>query len=148
MNGSVRAFPGDDLLVKIRRRPATPLLWALARRLERFDAARLRERIRAGEEVAAGLPPTLGHPGAAAQSRTHWVFPVLAEDPVGLVAVLRDAGFDASRVTSGIGPVAAPPDRPELDPVAARHLAASVVFLPVYPELPATERRRLLEVLG
>lgn len=147
VNGSVRAFPGDDLLRKVRHRPATPLLWMLVHRLDCFDTARLRERARAGEEVAAGLPPTLFHPGGAALSRTHWVFPVLTADPTGLVAALRRAGFDASTATSAIRPVAAPADRPELDPVAARQLVASVVFLPVYPELPEEERGRLLEVL-
>jgi perosamine synthetase len=147
VSGSVRAFPGPDLLSKIRRRPAAPLLWLLGRRLERFDDVRLERRVRAGDHVAGHLPGRLFHPGGAALDPTHWVFPVLSDHPRRLIDALRASGFDAARATSGIGTVAAPPGRPDLRAIEAERLLASVVFLPVYPELAESERDRLLAEL-
>jgi dTDP-4-amino-4,6-dideoxygalactose transaminase len=147
VNRSVRAFPGDALLGQIRQRPSAPLLWLLAWRVRAFDGQRVLRRAEAGEDVLAKLPAGLMHPGADALDRTHWVFPVLADRPDELVARLRAEGFDAARATSGIAAVAAPPDRPHLRPVEAERIMRSVVFLPVYPELAADERERMLEVI-
>jgi len=139
VNGAVRAFPASggatkDLFRKIRRRPSAPLLALLARRLRNFDAGRLARRARSGERVAWRLPATVHRPGGLALSRTHWLFPVVAPDPEGLVSALRRRGFDASRATSNIAPVPAPPDL--LAPEEANRMMSRVVFLPVYPEIP------------
>jgi perosamine synthetase len=139
VNGAVRAFPASggatgELFRKIRRRPSAPLLALLARRLRNFDAGRLSRRARSGERVAQRLPATVRHPGGLAPSRTHWLFPVVAPDPEGLVSALRRRGFDASRATSNIAPVPAPPDL--LAPEEANRMMSRIVFLPVYPEIP------------
>ena len=149
VNGAVRAFPGSpnaskELSARIRRRPSAPLLAMLARRLRTFDGATLARRAAAGERVASRLTTALQHPGGFAPSRTHWLFPVLAPDPQGLVAQLRRKGFDASRATSNIAPVPAPPDLPHLAPEEATLMMSSLVFLPVHPELP----EEVLDELG
>jgi hypothetical protein len=100
-----------------------------------------------GGEVVRRLPAALRAPGTRALAHTHWVFPVLAADPDRVAAVLRAAGFDATRRAT-LAVVAAPPDRPDLDPIAARRLLEEIVYLPVYPELPAAARARLLDALG
>jgi perosamine synthetase len=145
--GSVRGFPGadDDLFERLRTRPSAPLLATMGRRLRRLDFDRIAARTRVGEELAALLTPRLARPGAGAARRTHWVFPVVAPDPHAFVAALRSAGFDAARGTTSIGVVAAPPDRPELEPHQARRLMRDVVFLPAYPEVGGRRRRRLAE---
>jgi dTDP-4-amino-4,6-dideoxygalactose transaminase len=143
VNGAVRGFAPDDLLVRIRRRPSAPLLALLERRLRRFDDGRLRRRAELGERAGTTLS---GAVGRRARDRSHWVFPVVPADPDELVRSLRRAGFDASRRTSAIVAVAPPPDRPDLDPVEARRVMERVVFLPVYPEL-AAELDRLLAVI-
>lgn len=152
INGLVRAFPvekkadpGDELFGRIRRRPSAPLLALLARRLESFDANRLTRRAVAGEKVARRLPAVFRHPGGSARERTHWLFPVTAPDPEALVNVLRRKGFDASRATSNIAAVGA--DTPGLAPEEAARMMSNVVFLPVYPELPAEALDRLIHAL-
>ena len=95
------------------------------------------------ERAAASLSRAVGR---GALDHTHWLFPVVADDPEALVVRLRRAGLDASRKTSAIGAVPAPTGRPELDPVHARELMERVVFLPVYPEL-APELDGLLAVV-
>jgi len=91
----------------LRRRPSAPLLAVLADRLRSFDADRLRRRAERGEDLAGRLPPWLFHPGDRARERTHWVFPVLADDPAALIAALRAAGFDATRGTTSIAAIPA-----------------------------------------
>ena len=145
VNGAVKGFPGPELASRIRRRPSAPLLAVLARRLRRFDTARLAARTRAGARVAAALPEHVRRPGRSAIDPTYWVFPVLAPDRKELVAGLRRAGFDAATATSGIAAVPAPPERPELRPASAERTLARIVFLPVYPELADAELDRLAE---
>ncbi len=153
VGGAVRGFAHtvpdslDQFLRRFRRRPSAPLLALLARRLRTFDATRLAQRARTGEMLARRLPTTLSHPGRSAASRTHWLFSVVASDPNGLVRALRSEGFDASRATSNIAVVEAPPHRPELEPTAAKEMMRNVVFLPAYPELPDAELERMAEIL-
>ena len=97
-----------------------------------------------GEEVAASLSPRFGRPGRDAPTRTHWVFPVLPPDPAALVGALRSAGFDAARGTTALGVVPVPAGRSELAAREALELMRDVVFLPVYPEMGARRRRRLV----
>jgi hypothetical protein len=76
--------------------------------------------------------------------RTHWLFPVVADDPDAVVAAARAAGFDAARAASSLHAVPAPPGRPGLAPRTAQRTLDGLVYLPMYPEIPERERRRLL----
>jgi dTDP-4-amino-4,6-dideoxygalactose transaminase len=87
-------------------------------------------------------------PGADAQHRTHWVFPVRSYDRNALVAALRRAGFDAATGTSSIAVIPPPNARPELRPRNAERLMAEIVFLPAYPELGERELSRLARTIG
>jgi perosamine synthetase len=152
VNGVVRAFPasGDgtrELFRKIRHRPSAPLLALLARRLRTFDAGRLARRAQSGERVARRLPAAVAHPGRFATSRTHWLFPVLVSDPGELIRALRRRGFDASRVTSSIAPVLAPPELAHRAPEEANWMMSSLVFVPVYPEIPDKDLDLLVGVV-
>jgi hypothetical protein len=60
---------------------------------------------------------------------------VIVADPGALVADLRRHGLDASRATSSIAAVEAPPGR--TSPAEASLMMSGVVFLPVYPALPS-----------
>ena len=48
----------------------------------------------------------------------------------------RGLGFDAARKASSVITIAAPADRPDLEPRDATAAMAHLVFLPAYPELP------------
>jgi len=150
LNGVVRAFPPGEpvevLLRRLRRRPSTPLLAVLARRLRTFDGARLARRAAVGERVARGLGSTVDHPGGRSLRRTHWLFPVVAAEPEILVRRLRLYGLDASRATSSIAAVEAPAGRRA--PVAASRMMSGVVFLPVYPELPGRVLDRMVGIVN
>jgi perosamine synthetase len=137
----------DEFGEWLRRRPSAPLLALLRRRLRTFDLERLARRAQRGEQAASTLPANIFHPGRAAKDRTHWVFPISVRDPKRTIELLRDAGFDATAATSSIAAIEPPRDRPDLQPKAAARLMASVVFVPVYPELPERAFRSLLRTL-
>jgi dTDP-4-amino-4,6-dideoxygalactose transaminase len=148
VNGSVKGFPGPELLATIRRRPSPALLALVERRLSTFDPERLARRERLGERVADGLPAPLFHPGRTAPERTHWVFPVVAPERVTLTRALRDSGFDAATATSSLAAVPPPADRPELAPRAAARMMGDIVFLPLYPELAEPELDDMLAAIA
>ena len=140
IRATARSFPTGEAF---RAQPSGPLLALLLRRLETGDCRRLHARAARGEEVADALDAAFELPGRAQPRRSHWLFPVAVDDPAALIARLRHAGFDASRATSALVALPAPQGRPEAEPVAARRMLGRVVFLPVYPELPEDELRRL-----
>ncbi len=136
-----RGYRDDQLLAQVRRRPCTPLLTLLASRLERDDPERVLLRARAGEHLAAALGPHVRRLGARASRRTHWLFPVLADDPDALVAAGRAAGFD---LTQGSSTLVA------LDPRCRRAHAAmrGVVYLPAYAGMSEEQLDRLADVVN
>lgn len=147
VNGSVRGFPGTDLTRQISARLSPPLMSLLARRLERFDGGRTRARAARGEHLLARLPAGLVHPGGAAPLRTHWLFPVVCDDPIGLRTCLRSAGFDAAPGTTSIAAVVPTGATAVSAPQRARRWLSRATYLPVYPELPDAALARLLKVL-
>jgi perosamine synthetase len=158
VNTVARAFPptgrpethgrrSGTLFEHIRRRPSAPLLALLAYRLRTFDSSRLARRARVGEAVSRRLPPSVTHPGRLANSRTHWLLPVVSYDPDSLISVLRRGGFDAARATSNIAAVEAPPGHPDCTPAAAR-MMSHIVFLPAYPELTGEAMGRLIRAVN
>src|SRR5215210_5916005 len=136
VNGVVRGFPPREpaatFFRRLRHRPSAPLLAMLSRRLRTFDGERLARRASTGERFASRLR-AVEHPGQGSLQRTHWLFPVVVEDPEALIVGLRRRGLDVSRATSSIAVVEAPAGRSS--PVEASLMMSGVVFLPVYPEL-------------
>ena len=142
INASTRSFAtGEALQARIRHRPAPALLALLSRRLRRVDQNRLEARAAFGEELSRRLPAGYLHPGDGLQRRTHWLFPVLAPDPDGLVAALRARKIDVSRGTSNLVAVSSDDGS---TPQQAGRLMSSIVYLPSYPELGADGLDRLV----
>jgi perosamine synthetase len=138
VGGVVRGFPPREpdatFFRRLRHRPSAPLLAMLSRRLRTFDGERLARRASAGERFARRLRAVDLHPGRHSLQRSHWLFPVVVEDPGALLLGLRRRGLDASQATSSITVVEAPAGRSS--PAEASLMMSGVVFLPVYPELP------------
>ena len=146
VNGSVRGFERRELLGQIRQRPCAALLSLLERRLARFDLGRLESRSSLGQGIVSRLAGIATVPGAAACDHSHWVLPVLTNQPQRLIESLRVAGFDATQGQS-LCVVNPPADRTELDPSDARATMTGVVFIPCYPELPPAAWVQLIQTL-
>lgn len=149
VNSAVRAFPAEstsDLARRLELRPGAPLLRLLEHRLRHFDCDRLDERAASGNQLAAMLPPGL-HAGGRALDHTHWLFPVVVSHPDIALDAVRAIGVDAARKASSVCAVAAPADRPDLEPNCAREAMSRLVFLPTYPELPEGSLELLASVM-
>ena len=141
LNSFARGFPGDDLLPQIEKRPCTPLLALLCRRLLRFDPKTLARRTAIGERLRRETSPAaelLGHQG---DDHTFWVFPVLSRDPQSLISRLRHEGFDATQGASM--EIIAPPDGRADTATTIRTAFERIVYLPIYVGLPDKEVERL-----
>jgi dTDP-4-amino-4,6-dideoxygalactose transaminase len=146
IHGAVRGFPGTDWLTRIRHQPCGPLLALLLRRLRHFNPARLGRRVAQGELLLQLLGDRVFCPGRQALNRTHWVFPILVEDPIGITTCLQQAGFDAARTHSLI--IIDPPNDSRNIPLAeCRRLMAGLVCLPIYPEITEKAVRKMAEVV-
>lgn len=152
VNGAVRAFRAPsigDLVRHLEQRPSASLGAVLEHRRRTFDDGRLARRSAAGELASTLLRERgIGHPGSEMLRRTHWLFPVVSAEPEILVARARAAGFDAARAASNLAVVPAPASHAERPPRVASSLLAGLVYLPMYPEIPEPDRRRLVGVVS
>lgn len=144
VNGSVRGFPGPDFFARIQQQPCAPLLAMLLRRLRTYDHRRLERRAAKGDFLTGLLAPRVLCAGRAATSHNSWVFPILVEDPGEVISALRDAGFDATQGHS-MCVIPPPAERPENAANVAAEIFRSIVYLPIYPEMPDEAFRKLAE---
>ncbi|GIS60274.1 MAG: hypothetical protein CM1200mP2_24990 [Planctomycetaceae bacterium] len=134
LNNFARGFPGADLVPQIERRPCTPLLALMCRRLLRFDSETLARRTAIGERLRCATRPAaalLGHQG---DNHTFWVFPVLSHDPQSLISRLRHEGFDATQGASM--EIIVPPDGRADTATTIRTAFDRIVYLPLSSPFP------------
>ena len=146
LRDAARSFRGGELLGRLRQRPSAPVLAMLAWRLD-TPSRRVEAQAAVGARLAHAVDAHLPLPGRVMATRTYWLFPVLAVDPEAAIARLRAAGFDATTGASSLGAVAAPPERPQAVAPHAAWIATHLLFVPCYPELPASAIHRLATVL-
>ena len=137
---SVRGFAGERFFERIRRRPSAALLALMRRRIERFDDATIRARVDAVRHFGDSAPG-VRRPGRAAPHHTHWVFPVLSDDPDALAQALRAAGFDATRGASSMHAMDGAGE-------ALRDLMEHLLYLPVYAGVSDRELARLAALVA
>ena len=147
IRAAVRGFAGPDLLAQLRQQPCAALLALLSRRLRENAGTRILCR-RAIATTAIKLMPDVQRPGSLALQHSHWVFPIYASDPARLARRLWQAGFDATSHGASLQAVPAPRDRLTLRPVEAERALEQLVYLPIYPGVPAREIRRLARIVG
>jgi dTDP-4-amino-4,6-dideoxygalactose transaminase len=131
---------------KLRFRPAAATLKLLLRRLRRWRDDTIAERTRIGERLRDYLGDAVPLPGTANAQHSYWVFPILAKEPLQLIAAMRREGFDAANLPRS-QTVAAPEDRPELEPATAAQTLSELVVLPCYPGMPDSELKREAELV-
>jgi len=135
--GAARTGTGKS----VRRRPSAALLALLRRRLLRFHPAQHAARRTAARTLREALGDAVPLPGIANEDHSFWVFPVAPEDPAGVMARLRAAGFDAAPFARWTA-LAPPDDRPKLAPDVARETLRRLLILPCYPGMPRQELLR------
>jgi hypothetical protein len=103
----------------------------------------LRQRTQVGADFARALPPSLTCLGNAASFHSYWVVPVLVEAPERFAAALRTYGFDATTAGSALSVIEPPLSGKFAPPEKLRAAFRKLLYLPVYPAVPARARARL-----
>ena len=146
LNNFARGFPGAELVRQIEKRPCTPLLVLLCRRLRRFDPVKFARRGEVGERLRERTNSTVQLLGQRGDHHTFWIFPVLSHQPRVLISCLRRKGFDATQGESM--EIIAPPDGRVDTAPAIRAAFDRIVYLPLYGSLPDREVERLGRVVS
>jgi perosamine synthetase len=131
---------------KMRLQPSALMLWLINRRLYGFDETSLVRREHKGRALSGMIKDQVHLPGQSSIHHDFWVFPVLVKDPKKLIAALRNAGFDAADLPRSQH-IAAPGDRPHLEPQAAASLMREIVIVPCYADMPDSEISRMAKVV-
>ncbi len=148
VRGWGRSMAGGFCIDRLRVRPSTPTLRLLARRLRRGDPTGwTRRRREVGEKLARRLAG-LERPGALGRDHTHWLFPVMVDDPARRLERLFEGGFQAMPGLSNLTTFEPPADRPELAPREARRILDGVIMLPIHPTLQDSALDRMAGLIA
>jgi dTDP-4-amino-4,6-dideoxygalactose transaminase len=144
LQNAVRGFAGENLIDRLRRRPALGLLRFLARRLQAAGPADTTARVGYARRLTDILPES-AVVGADCEEHTHWVIPIRSADPAKLIARMRRAGFDGTRAASRLCAVSREGALPPAPAAAA--LLEQIVYLPMWPQMKGPDLRRLAEIV-
>jgi perosamine synthetase len=145
INGSVRGFSGDGFFEKIRKQPPPALMGLLNWRLKNIREDHCDERAAIGSLIHHFLPDSITLLGRHSRHHTHWLTPIICDDPAALIKDLFQQGFDATKGCSSLIPVPAPEGFPE--PTRAFLAFERLVYLPVFPPTGLLGAERLAAVL-
>lgn len=137
LNQSVKGFPQDELIWRLRHQPCAPLLALLRHRLQGYSEERLGGQTHRGQrriQLLQEYCPQIQVPGVAASPNMHWVVPILAQDPKLAIATLVDAGFDSTQGNS-MTVVDPPETHLEWEPRNTREIFQHLLYLPCYPAM-------------
>ncbi len=144
----MRGLDEQDWLKEIQKQCSYPLLALLAHRLRTFDDMELKQRIAVGKEFAKWLPPQIACPGNGADFHSFWVFPILVEARERFMEELHRRGFDGTAASSALAVIEPPAGREDQEPAKTREVFRRLLYLPVYPKVPARERARLSKAIA
>lgn len=143
LSRGVRGFAGGDIFARIRRRPSSPLLSLLLRRLRQHHDERIARRKSLARELDAILSG-IDRPGRAAHDHSFWVYPIHHDRPDKLMRYLWRAGFDATRGASSMGLVESSSlDAQQQQPHAASESLSRLLYLPFDPSMTTDDVVRL-----
>lgn len=130
----------------MRFQPSVTMLHLMNRRLARFDMAQVSARQRKGERLSGLLGTSVVQPAQANAHHDYWVFPLLVSEPRKFIEALRREGFDAADLPRSQH-IAAPQDRPGLDPKTAAAAMRDLIVVPCYEAMSDRELVRQAAVI-
>ncbi|MCG8450258.1 MAG: aminotransferase class V-fold PLP-dependent enzyme [Pirellulales bacterium] len=136
-----RNLTGPSLLANIRQRPCVALRQMLARRIQQFDKRQMQRRTRVGRYLTHGISGSFSlWTGNANKSHTYWVLAAKTLRAKKLIAVLRQAGYDATMRSSLCNGTK---EQKDSQHSVNENWLAQTVFVPCDPAMPIQELRRL-----
>lgn len=130
----------------MRFQPSVTMLHLMNRRLARFDMEQVSARQRKGERLSGLIGTSVVQPAQANAHHDYWVFPLLVSEPRKFIEALRREGFDAADLPRSQH-IAAPQDRPGLDPKTAAAALRDLIVVPCYEAMSDRELVRQAAVI-
>lgn len=130
----------------MRFQPSVTMLHLMNRRLARFDMEQVSARQRKGERLSGLIGTSVVQPAQANAHHDYWVFPLLVSEPRKFIEALRREGFDAADLPRSQH-IAAPQDRPGLDPKTAAAAMRDLIVVPCYETMSDQELVRQAAVI-
>jgi perosamine synthetase len=130
----------------LRFQPSPAMLALLNRRLRKFDIESIRSRTKKGETMRNLIADDAVMPAQGNTHHDYWVFPLLVAEPRKYIDALRDQGFDASDLPRSQH-IAAPADRPGLEPQFAARAMRELIVIPCYADMPDSELVRQASII-
>jgi dTDP-4-amino-4,6-dideoxygalactose transaminase len=130
----------------LRFQPSATMLYLMNRRLAQFDMQQVKARQAKGERLRDLIDGAAVLPAQANAHHDYWVFPLLVSEPRKFIEALRAEGFDAADLPRSQH-IAAPADRPGLEPVTAAKAMKDLIVVPCYDTMPDRELMRQAEVI-
>ena len=130
----------------MRFQPSATMLRLMNRRFARFDMEQVSARRRKGERLSALVGTSVVQPAQANAHHDYWVFPLVVSEPLKFIHALREEGFDAAGLSRSQH-IAAPLDRPELEPKMAAGVMRDLIVVPCYDTMPDSELVRQAAVI-
>ena len=131
----------------LRFQSSATMLHLLNRRLTKFDLSEIEKRAERGRYLTERLKGIVRMPALANAHHDFWGFAMVVANPRDFIAVLRGKGFDAATLNRSQH-IAAPPDRPQQEPVTAAAAMRGIVVLPCYPPMPDHDLDLLAETIA
>jgi perosamine synthetase len=130
----------------MRFQPSVTMLHLMNRRLARFDIEQVSARQSKGERLSGLIGTSVVQPAQANAHHDYWVFPLLVNEPRKFIKALRREGFDAADLPRSQH-IAAPQDRPRLDPKTAAAAMRDLIVVPCYEAMSDRELVRQAAVI-
>jgi perosamine synthetase len=130
----------------MRFQPSATMLRLMNRRLARFDMEQVSARQRKGERLSGLIGTSVVQPAQFNAHHDYWVFPLLVSEPRKFIEALRREGFDAADLPRSQH-IAAPQDRPGLDPKTAAAAMRDLIVVPCYEAMPDRELVRQAAII-
>ena len=130
----------------MRFQPSATMLHLMNRRLAHFDMGQVSTRQRKGERLSGLIGDSVVQPAQANAHHDYWVFPLLVSEPRKFIETLRGEGFDAADLPRSQH-IAAPQDRPGLEPKIAAGVMRDLIVVPCYEVMPDSELVRQAAVI-
>ena len=130
----------------LQYQPSASLLWMMNRRIRQLSEGDLSLRTDKGRRLAELLKGIATLPGQSAQHHDYWLFTMVAERPDALLSALREEGFDVGGLPRSQY-IAAPKDRPDLEPAMAAGMMRDLIVVPCYEAMPDSELARQAGVI-
>ncbi len=145
-NRIARGFAGPGFFDRIRKQPNATLLAMMQRRITQRVEQRTQLRASRGRLLIELLNGSVTRPGAEAGHHSHWVFPIMVDEPRQLMEKLWRAGFDATQGQSHCV-IEPPQDRHDLIAHDAKRMVAKTVFLPFSVTMPVHCLEQMAEAI-